>query len=535
MVMLRGVAFLGVLVLPLAAQDRAASRDRDFAAMRGALPDAVAVVGQVPDPPAAARALLAALGPVPTDLPDEVRGLVGLGLTVAVGFLGGGLQEVLADLAPGGVVFGLMPGPGRPQLLALARVTQPDAAVARLVRFGQGLHSRLEGHHLLLADSAAGVQLLADRLALPGRWAADPGGIAPDALAGLWLDLDALRAAAPPDRRRVVDRMDAGGRFLLGPAAAAIDASRRVTVTVHAGASIRLRVHSDGGADGSPLAALLARGGSERTLPAPPPGTGVVLSLDRSLGALLAAPARFLPEAGVAGVDAFLSIADQLDGRTSFVDDLLGGLVEPFHVYLRMPTNAPAAGDLPLLLPEFAAVAGVADGRVLPILDRMAQLFTLIVNAERAQQNRFPFVTRRLRREGCSGLVAEPVEWRGPGAPPAEAAISPTLLFTDGHVILASTQAMALALQEQIRAGATVAARGDLLALSGAPAAEWIRRNRAVLAMARVLDEGEGENVSRRFVAAAAALAAAVQRLELRLQVDGGHAILELELWRAQR
>src|SRR5262249_2032197 len=156
---------------------------------------------------------------------------------------------------------------------------------------------------------------------------------------------------------------------------------------------------------------------------------GMLWSLDRSLHALLAAPERYLPEAGQQAIRGFLSIADQLDGRTSFVDDLVGALEEPVHAYLRMPEPGPAIAELPLQLPDLGFVARVKDSKAEPIIDRTLQILLLISNAERAQRNQFPFVGREVREAGCRGLCAEPLPWRGPGAMPAEAAISPTLLF----------------------------------------------------------------------------------------------------------
>jgi uncharacterized protein YjiS (DUF1127 family) len=158
---------------------------------------------------------------------------------------------------------------------------------------------------------------------------------------------------------------------------------------------------------------------------------------------------------------------------------------------------------------------------------------SLIVNAERAQQNRFPFIVRDLRPDGLSGLWAEPAQWRGPGLPPPECALSPTLLFGAGHAVLASTRRMATDLLAALRPGAARTMAGDLLSVTGAPVAEWLQRNRAVLALGRMFDEGETDTEARRFLVAAQAVAAALARLELRVRYGPGRTVLELELRRA--
>jgi hypothetical protein len=295
-----------------------------------------------------------------------------------------------------------------------------------------------------------------------------------------------------------------------------------------------LRVEVDGGCKDSPFQGLLARGGGVRPLPAAPPGTGAMLSLDRSLHALLRAPERFLPEAGQAAIRGFLSIADQLDGRTSFVDDLVGALAEPVHAYLRLPEDTPTLAELPLQLPELGFVAPVRDGKVEPILQRTMQVLLVIADTERAQRNQFPFVGHDVREPGIRGFSAEPVPWRGPGAMPIEAAIAPTLLFAEGHAVLGSTPSMALALVAALRSGAKTMVAGDRLELRPGRWRDWLLRNRGPLEVARMFDEGETAAESRRFFGALGAVLAAFDRLELRAEPGTERTALELELRRAR-
>ncbi len=510
--------------MPASAQDALLAR----------MPDAALVVIAVPDPVRAVGDVLAALGPVPADLPEDVRALVGVGLTAVRVWLGEGPAAWAGTLAGGGAVFGILPRPGQaPAVVGVLRPTDAAVAEERLRGKAPAAALRREGELLLLANEPAALAHLAATEGR-GRWAAWPdrdcGGTA--ALMRLWADLDGLRRLGPA--RPLAERLPAGAAFLFGPATAGLDAGTRAAAWLAADDGLRLRLEVDGGCGQAGSRALLATDSAERPVPAPPPGTALLVSLDRSLRVLLDRPEAFLPEAGVAGVRGFLTIADQLDGRTSFVDDLLGGLQEPFHGYLRMPPAAPAADALLFLLPDLGVVAKVKDASVRPIVERMVQLLVVITNAERATQNRFPFVGRALRADEGEGIVVEPVEWRGPGAPPPEAAISPTVLFAEDHLILASTRSFALALRESLRSAPPLLLRGDVLRMEGAPIAGWLRHNRTIVELGRMFDEGETDREAARFAGAAEALAAALEHLTLRLEPGADRTTLELTARRAR-
>jgi hypothetical protein len=395
----------------------------------------------------------------------------------------------------------------------------------------------VQGGHLLLASSDGGLELLCKRIGeKSSRWAEWPAAGGTGVMMRAWLDLDAVRAAMP-HAQALAERLPGAGRFLFGPLTAGIDTGHRLCAWLGGEGHDVLLLHAevDGGSKGSPFADLLARGGAARSLPAPPPGTGAVLSLDRSLHALLGAPQRFLPEESQAQIRGFLSVADQLDGRTSFVDDLVGGLEEPVHAYLRMPESPPGNTELPLLLPELGFVARVRDGKVAEVLERTMQVLLLIADAERAQRNQFPFVGREVREPGIRGLCAEPLPWRGPGAMPAEAAIAPTLLFAEGHAVLASTREMAMALVAALRAGAPATVAGDRLVLRLPRWRDWLERNRGPFEVARMFEEGETAAESRRFFAALAAVLAAFDQLEIRASPGPERTAVELELRRSRQ
>ncbi|MCB9886904.1 MAG: hypothetical protein H6838_15540 [Planctomycetes bacterium] len=240
------------------------------------------------------------------------------------------------------------------------------------------------------------------------------------------------------------------------------------------------------------------------------------LTLDRSLHRLLAQPATYLSPAGVTQVDSFLSIADGFDGpNSSIVDELFGRLAEPATLFVLAPQLPPAAERPPLLLPDFAACVPVADARVEAVVRRVLDLIGIVVNAERAQRRQAPLLLRRWRGEHGSGLAAELPEWRGPGAPPLEAVLSPVVAFGHGHLVVASTTRAAERVLAACAAPEREHVRGDLLRLSGAAIADALATSRDALVLARMLDEGEDQAGAARFFAIADAVLRSVQHLQV--------------------
>lgn len=493
--------------------------------LRGMLPAATVAMLEVADPALAVAELRAAIGELPESLPDAVRvplwlGLVGLWTTLQ------GNPEAWADrTAGGGAVLGWLPATGRLQPFALLRPRRMDAARAWLARFADRVAVEVAGDVLVVAaDPALGARVAAAANGPASRWASvDLGAPAAVRFAA---DLAALRQLAGPAAPHVA-ALDAGGRFLLAPIVHALETGQWLRAALAGGPRLTLTAHVDAGLGASPFAALL---------PAPDAGPAVALPadglaslrVDRSVRALLEAPERFLPPDGVQAVRGFLSIADAIDGvRTSFVADLLGGLGEPFELHV-LPVTPVAEGVGPRLqLPGFAVVAALRDPAAEAILFRAAQVFVLIANAERAQRGQSLFTARLQRSDGGRGLVAEPMPWRGPGAPPIEQALSPTVWSENGIVVLASTRAAA---QAMVAAASPRAVRrcGDHFVLRGPATAQALAASRTVFELGRVLDEGEDRATAARFFDTLIVVAEAVR--ELTLHVDHAPATTTLEL-----
>jgi hypothetical protein len=338
------------------------------------------------------------------------------------------------------------------------------------------------------------------------------------------LDLDALRSL-PGRRPMALAGLDAGGRLFVGPWASALDGGATAELTISCDDALRIALHV-AAAPQEPWRALLAAGGP-RTIPRPPADALAVLALDRSLRTFYQRLADLLAADDVVAAQAALAVLDQVDGRTSFVDDLLGGLQEPLTAYL-LPTPRPEDGPR-LLLPGLAVTAAMTDPGVERILQRTFQLLLLIANGERAQRQLKPFVATAVRGE-VHGLCAELLPWRGPGDPPLEHGLSPTLLFGHGHAVLASTRAAAEQLMQVIASGAAATVDGDLLELRGPAIAAAIAANRAPLELARMLDEGEDEVAARRFFDVLLAVTQSLHSLRVTARQDGGQVELALEV-----
>ena len=116
-------------------------------------------------------------------------------------------------------------------------------------------------------------------------------------------------------------------------------------------------------------------------------------------------------------------------------------------------------------------------------------------------------------------LVAEPAAWRGPGAPPLDLALTPTLWTENGIVVLASTREAAAAIVARAGQGRSEPS-GDQLMLHGPAIAAWIADHRRVLQLARMLDEGEDAGDAAGFYDAVLAIAAALRTLAVHVQCD---------------
>ncbi|MFY9345799.1 MAG: hypothetical protein WAT39_25130, partial [Planctomycetota bacterium] len=296
-------------------------------------------------------------------------------------------------------------------------------------------------------------------------------------------------------------QLDAGARFLLLPLAFAATNADLAQWSLGGGERLVLRAGARCSVRGDAHGGLLAPPPAADAGDVPPADSDLGwLRLDRNLRALLAHPERFLRVDEALAVQGFLSIADAIDGaRSSFVDDLLGGLAEPFTLHV-LPVTAPEDGPPPRLqLPGFALLAKVAEPKAEAVMARVAQALALIANAERGQRGQGPFPLRAQSTATGHGFVAEPLAWRGPGAPPIEQGLSPTLWFENGHAVLASTFAAAQAVAARTYGPRARSSGGDRLVLRGPAWTEALALSRSVLELGRVLDEGEDQKAAARF------------------------------------
>lgn len=167
------------------------------------------------------------------------------------------------------------------------------------------------------------------------------------------------------------------------------------------------------------------------------------------------------------------------------------------------------------------------------MLFRAAEALFLISNAERAQRGQVLFPARSRRTEAGRGLVGEPTPWRGPGAPPVEQALSPTVWCENGYVVLASTQAAAMAVIAAAKSPVSVTP-SDTLLLRVAEWAPVLAASRSVLELGRVLDEGEGPIAAAHFFDVLTTVAAAVRELSLSVHCDASTTAFELTLARVR-
>jgi hypothetical protein len=301
---------------------------------------------------------------------------------------------------------------------------------------------------------------------------------------------------------------------------------------------VELRVRLDATIAGDPWQELSARGDAPRLAPAPPAGTVAFFSLDRQLLGLFGNLSQLLSEEDVANARSFLSGVDQLMGGASFVEDVLGSLAEPMHVYVLDPDpeeQLPPEERPRIRLPSFALVAQLRDAsnrRVKNILERSARFLLLVTNAQGAMNDQTQYRLLRETGDGFTALVAEPTEWLGPGFPPTAHGLSPTLLFAHGHVVLASSRGGAMSILESLSAGRTVELVGDHLEVRGPALARVLRRNQSVLQMTRVLDEGETLAESERFWQTANAVLDAFPSIRLEVRSDGGETFATLRVRR---
>lgn len=474
---------LRTLILLLLAITVPAQDDQALDKLLQRLPDNSIAWAAVDDLPVYYERLLQTIGPMPEDAPPEVKALLPLAQLGIRAALGRPLEDALYEVAAGPVVFGLVAGDDGP-IPVLAMEVQDEGSARRLLEkfIPKASHAFEEGV-LLLSQNEAGLEMLRRGASKARQY---------DRGLHLHLDLDVLRTEQG-DGRKLLDNIDPFGRFIIGPLVAALDASEHIDLVIVPSKDQLLLHAKSAGIGDSPLADLLAIGG-QRSIPAAPSGTVAFVSLDRSLAALFREMDRVLSEEGAVQAKSFLSIADQILGA-AFDTDLLAKLREPMHFYVIDMGPGDEYGPK-IQLPAFVLVAKLGDARAAEkILRRGGQGLFFIVNIERGREGK-----KQLRlRPQKNGVAVEFPDWEGDSAPPTEYALSPALLFTGEHAILASSKSGAEAMAASLAAKETLQMRGDQWRVFGPELAQVLDRNFEILKLNRILDEGEAPAAAGRF------------------------------------
>ena len=179
-------------------------------------------------------------------------------------------------------------------------------------------------------------------------------------------------------------------------------------------------------------------------------------------------------------------------------------------------------------LPSFVLVAKLDDTRAQGMLERAAGVFAFIINNERAMQRKGPFRLRITRVDGFKLMVARPPDWRGEGKPPLDHALSPTLLFTDGHVILSSTIDGAVAVARGLGSASGRAVSGDYIELDGEEVAAYIDKNIGALTLNKVFEEGLSEAEADEQFANFALFSRVIKQLTIRIRPGKGETSISI-------
>lgn len=510
--------------------DAGATSRRDLGDL---LPDSTVAILDIVDGVALVENLEQLVGRVPVGV--ELRALLATAPALSRLATGLDLVDLAAAVAPSQALLALVRDGARAEPVYLARVGDGSGDLGFLLR-------RLRGR--AAAEVVDGVLRVARDPAVLQRAFGDGAGqlgaregfheLRPVLAAGagvrLYVDIARLRAGA--DGRGLWSGLDGGGRWVIGPIAAAIDAATRFdAVLTLTGSGLALA----GALDASvlaeqPAARLVAGGRDGYAVPPAPDGTLLRLTLDRSLRGLFGGLDALLGEDEAVEALSFLSIADRLV-QASFVDDLLAGLGEPLTAFV---VGAPAgdAQAAPVVdLPAVVVVARLDAPRAEVLLTRMFRALAQISFFERAQQGRLPFQLRQDRGDPERATwYAEPVEWRGLEPAPIEACLTPTLTFAAGHAVIATTREAARRMVEALGRAPLGRAVGDVAELEAKPIADYLARNRRVLALNAVLDDGVGLREAENRLRWIDRVLHAIARASVRIAPDRDRTSLRVEV-----
>ncbi len=525
---------LSPLLLAIAGWLPVASARGQEPGLRAAVPEEAIVVVEMADPVAATRSLLQAVGGIPPGLKERMGVAAWTGLAAMWIAVDGDPEAFATQVAGGGAVLALVPDGRKPQAVLLLRPHDVPATERWCTKFAGKLPRQVVDGVLVLSADQQLVAATAARVArAKGRWADIDFGPAA-AMRGA-IDVAAIRRGLG-NKAPTFASLEAGAKFLLLPFAPVVTDAAMVTFAVRGGDRLVVTATTANSVRTTPLSAMLPAAGQATEVPLPADGLAS-LRLDRSLRTLLQQPERLLKPAEVLSVQGFLSIADAIDGpHSSFVDDLVGGLGEPFTLLL-LPITPPVDGPPSRLqLPGLALVARIHDPKAEKVLFRVAEAFGLIANTERSQRGQSPFPLRLRRSEAGRGLVGEPLPWRGPGAPPIEQGLSPTLWCENGHAVLASTYDAAMAALAAVRQAGTTPTEpmGDRLVLRGPAIGAAIAASRPVFELGRVLDEGEEPATATQFFDVLDIVANALHEVTFAVQCAATTTTVELSVERAR-
>ncbi len=526
--------------LPVAPKSHAEGADHVRQDPAAWVPANTLILVDMLDGSASLKALLRSLGPWPQEASAKLRRLPDL-IQLGVGSTTGmALDDLLEAVAPAEACFALVAGE-EPYPVWVSRLTQEvdeDDVLDVFDRLrGKAVTDLSDGfvtvttkpahlREVLEVRRGKRPMLLSRKGFETGRSAFEPGGGI-----RIWADPKALYGISNNQGTTPWAMADGGTRFLFGPLMQAYSAATRLDGVLRFTADgLAFDVRIDASImDAQHPARLLLTTAERQLLPVPETALGV-LSIDRTFTGLFDNLEKLMSEDDAVGAKSFLSTFDQLVGQGSFLDDILRKVTEPLTLMV-IARDEEETGwlEMPgIWLPSFVLVAKLDDTRAQGMLERAAGVFAFIINNERAMQRKGPFRLRITRVDGFKLMVARPPDWRGEGKPPLDHALSPTLLFTDGHVILSSTIDGAVAVARGLGSASGRAVSGDYIELDGEEVAAYIDKNIGALTLNKVFEEGLSEAEADEQFANFALFSRVIKQLTIRIRPGKGETSISI-------
>ena len=507
--------------------------------LSGYLPADTLVVLDFYDGEAVIEGVAGLVEPLPTGIGPQLRATLLLPLLTRFA-TGMSIDELLETVFPSQAALALLPG-DRPYPVLLSRIEEPDSVRRLLGRLPGTVAWSLDDGILSVSDSAEHLgALLSFRASGRGSLLSDRGyrrdraEARPGKSVRFYVNLAALRPGP------IWPGFDPAARVLFGPLVRSIDRADRIDGRFDIeGDVLLLSGRLDGDLASDPLEPdrLYAVGRATRSVPGMPEGAVACVSLDRDLTEVFEHPDRWLNEDGTREVQTFLSVASLILGAGKEFDaDLLGGLDLPITLFVARTEPSEYAERPRVVLPAFTLVCPVVESsrRFENMLNRALGFLVAVANPERIENKEAPLVVRGGSRDGYRFQSVLYGDWEGPGEPPTEFGLSPSLLFAHDHLILSSTVEGAVEMARSLEKAEVRQVTGDFLKISGAVAADLIDANRRVLSVSRVLDEGERLAEAEFFIDTVAAVLRVLE-LEAVVAPDSGGMEFRFELRRVRR